>query len=100
MDNVIEEIKLNKEIFINKLNNIFNEANLFQSYGKIDYMTKNHPFASYLTNQNNISMFNNGTIHLNLTLPTELDENAIIKNKELFIKKHMKLIKLIQWMEP
>jgi len=100
LDNVIEEIKLNKEIFINKLNNIFNEANLFQSYGKIDYMTKNHPFASYLTNQNNISMFNNGTIHLNLTLPTELDENAIIKNKELFIKKHMKLIKLIQWMEP
>jgi hypothetical protein len=100
LDNIIKEVESNKKIFIQKLNNIFQEEKIYEQYGKINYMTTNHPFAIVLTNPNNFSMFNNGTIHLNLTLPTKLDSNSMIKNKDLFIKQHKKLIKIIQWLEP
>lgn len=100
LDKVLEEININKNIFIQKLNKIFQEEQLFTEFGKITYMKDNYPFASFLTNINNISMFNNGTIHLNLTLPTELDDNCAILDKQLFVSQHKKLIKLIQWMEP
>ncbi len=100
LEKVINELSTNKKIFLEKLNQILLEENIYQEFGKVQFMNGNHPFAIYLTNQNNISMFNNGTIHLNLTLPSELDSNSMISNKELFISQHKKLIKLIQWLEP
>jgi hypothetical protein len=53
-----------------------------------------------MTNLKNVSIFNNGTLHYNITLPTELDENLKIKNMNKFIKENSRAIKLIQWMEP
>jgi hypothetical protein len=97
---ILDEVELNKKIFIKKLNKQFEENKIFESYGKIKIMEQNYPFAKYLTNLNNIGMFNNGTIHFNITLPTKLDLNSKIKNKEKFIKKHKNAIKIIQWLEP
>ena len=47
-----------------------------------------------------MSMFNNGTLHYNITLPTQLNENKLIKDKDKFYKDHQLAIKIIQWFEP
>jgi hypothetical protein len=87
-------------MFINNLQ-IFQEQNKFYlEYGKINFMKQNNPVAVYMTNKNNIAMFNNGTLHYNITLPTELNEKKKIKNMEYFKFIHKKAIKIIQWFEP
>ena len=102
LNDVMNELNNNKYNFLNQLNMTL-DNDIFQNmnqYGKIKIMEQNYPFASYLTNFKNITMFNNGTLHYNITLPTELDNNIKIKNMAQFIKDHSKAIKIIQWMEP
>jgi len=98
--NVIKELNTNKHLFISKINNIFESEQIFKEYGKINFMKKNHPFAIYMTNLNNVNMFNNGTLHFNITLPTKLDSSGNIENKQNFIQIHKEAIKIIQWLEP
>lgn len=100
LSSVINELKNSKKEFIDNLNKIFEKYNFFKSYGKLKIMENNHPFSIYNTNLNNISMFNNGTLHYNITLPTELNEFKKIKFKNKFIEDHKKAIKIIQWFEP
>jgi len=97
---VLEEHETTRKKIIDNLNNIFIENNIFSEYGRIDFMKKNHPFAVHLTNINNVAMFNNGTIHINITLPTKLDKNCKIENKLDFIEKHKNFIRLVQYLEP
>ena len=100
LTNVFNELSKTKNEFIENLNKSFKELHIFEDNGKIDFMKLNHPFAMYMTNLDNIAMFNNGTLHYNLTLPTNLDENGNILDKKKFINDHSKGIKIIQWMEP
>jgi hypothetical protein len=100
VDNVIDEYKKHKFELITNLQNIFNQYDIFTDYGKIGFMKKNHPFAVHLTNLNNVGIFNNGTIHFNITLPTILDTNGLITNKDKFVDIHKNYIKLIQFFEP
>ncbi len=100
LSEILKEVEINKRIFMVKLNRLVEKNKIFSEYGKIKIMEQNHAFGKYLTNMDNIGMFNNGTIHLNITLPTKLNEDAKIKNKEKFISKHKNAIKLIQWLEP
>jgi len=97
---VLEEHATSRKNLIDNLNKVFVENNIYQEYGRIDFMKKNHPFAVHLTNMNNVAMFNNGTIHINITLPTKLDKNSKIQNKLDFIEKHRNFIRLIQYLEP
>jgi len=97
---VIEEYKQIKKNFISNLRSVFRENKIFPEYGEIGFQKDNHQFAIYLTNQNNIGIFNNGTLHFNITLPTKLSEDGWISNKAEFIKNHKNYIKLIQFMEP
>jgi len=97
---VLDEHLSSRNNLIENLNKVFIENNIFQEYGRIDFMKKNHPFAVHLTNINNVAMFNNGTIHINITLPTKLDKNCHIENKMEFIEKHRNFIRLIQYVEP
>ena len=97
---VLEEHLLSRNNLIENINNVFIQNDIFQEYGRIDFMKKNHPFAVYLTNINNVAMFNNGTIHINITLPTKLDVNCKIENKIEFIDKHRNFIRLVQYIEP
>jgi hypothetical protein len=96
----MNEYKQSKNDFINNLRNVFSENNVFAEYGEIGFIKGNHPFAIYLTNFNNIGIFNNGTLHFNITLPTQLGEDEKIADKLEFIKIHKNYIKLIQFMEP
>ena len=97
---VLEEHATSRNNLIENLNKVFIENNIFQEYGRINFMKKNHPFAVHLTNINNVAMFNNGTIHINITLPTKLDKNCKIENKIEFIDKHRNFIRLVQYLEP
>lgn len=92
--NIILELINYKNTFLNKLNNFFQQKNI-----KIIYPEYNYGLVNFITNKNNITSFNNGTYHINITLPTQLDENGKIKDFDKFIINHKKLIHLIQWME-
>jgi hypothetical protein len=96
----LEEYKQSKKDFIENLQSVFSENNVFPEYGKIGFIKANHPFAIYLTNFHNIGIFNNGTLHFNITLPTKLGEDGKIADRTEFIKIHRNYIKLIQFMEP
>jgi hypothetical protein len=96
---VISELKEIEDEFITALNALPKEG-IFKTYGPFKLAQQNYPFASYLTNIKNNAMFNNGTIHLNITLPTRLNENAEIADMPLFIKQHQKYARAIQWLSP
>ena len=100
INDVISELIKSKSIFLNKLQKIFKDHDIFKEYGQINFCSKNYPFVSFMTNLNNCSIFNNMTYHFNFTLPTKLDNNGIIDNFDLFTKQHKNAIHLIQWIEP
>jgi hypothetical protein len=97
---MINELELYKKDFIESIQKYQEKTNLFLEFGKIKIMEKNYPFAIHMTNLNNIGIFNNGTLHYNLTLPTELDNNMLVKNPVKFKKEHKEAIKIIQLFEP
>jgi hypothetical protein len=100
LPNVINELNNFKLAFIKNLHSFQINTDLFKNYGMLKFMDRNHPFAVYLTNLNNISMFNNGTLHYNITLPTYLDNNKLIKDNIKFVNDHKRAIRIIQWLEP
>ena len=100
LEDILDELDFIKELFVDNLNNLFKKLNIFQNYGSVNIMKKNYPFASYLTNVNNVNTFNNGTLHYNITLPTKLNKYGKIEDYPRFIKDHSKAIKIIQWVEP
>jgi len=100
----VEDVILNlfeaKFYFITRLRKIFANHNIFAEYGEINFCSNNYPFVSFMTNLNNCSIFNNMTYHLNLTLPTKLNDKAYIEDYKTFTLKHKNAIHLIQWIEP
>lgn len=67
---------------------------------EIHYPLKNHGFATFLTNRKNLAIFNNGTYHINLTLPTLLTEDRRIADWNLFVQQHRAVARMFQWLEP
>lgn len=61
---------------------------------------RNHGFAVFATNRNNVAIFNNGTFHLNLTAPTCLDKNGRIGDWSTFRAIHQRAARLFQWLSP
>jgi hypothetical protein len=102
IDKVIKEIKHIEYTFEKELNITLQDVSntWFGINGPLKITHNNWPFASYLTNMNNYAMFNNGTIHINITLPTML--NSIGRPLDMidFIAKHKIFIRIIQWIEP
>jgi hypothetical protein len=96
---VIEELGQIEKDFMRALNSLPREG-LFKLYAPFQIAQKNYPFASYLTNLKNNAMFNNGTIHINITLPTKLDAAAKIADMETFKAKHQNLARILQWVSP
>lgn len=98
---VLNELKQIEDRFVKELNHACTlYKGSFFEYGPFCIQKRNFPFVSYLTNLQNISMFNNGTIHLNLTMPTQLDSSGAILHRPLFIKQHQAFARLCQWMSP
>lgn len=99
VSNVINELISIERDFMRALNSLPREG-LFKLYAPFQIAQKNHPFASYITNLKNNAMFNNGTIHINITLPTKLNEDAQIADFEEFKTKHQNLARVLQWISP
>lgn len=88
-----EELKATKQLFIDKLN----ESSVFD--GKLNFPTYNIGLNMFMSNQENIVLFNNGTYHFHLTLPT-LTHNSRIIDYKGFDATHSNAIYLLQWFEP
>jgi hypothetical protein len=99
VQDVINELITVENSFIRDLNALPSEG-IIKTYGPFQLAQRNYPFASYLTNLKNNAMFNNGTIHVNITLPTQLDKNAEIADFNLFKKQHQNYARAFQWISP
>jgi hypothetical protein len=96
---VVDELIIIERDFMRAFNSLPREG-ILKSYGPFRIAQQNYPFASYLTNLKNNAMFNNGTVHINITLPTKLNEKAEIADFELFTKQHQNFARAIQWLSP
>ena len=105
VDCVIGELVKAKADLLASINDYLIRTKLHRDKGVLMYPTVNPGFAVYHSNPKNITMFNNGTYHINITLPTMLgppDANGIprILDPRGFREKHKIFIRLIQWLEP
>jgi hypothetical protein len=100
VDDVVGELTANKNNLINEIRKVFDEENIFKKYGDIHFQDNNYGIVSFMSNINNVSVCNNGTYHVNITLPTKLDNNCFIDDFDLFKKTHANAIRAIQWFEP
>lgn len=88
-----DEIAATKKLFIDKLN----ESKVFPEH--LHFPDYNTGLNMFMSNQENVVLFNNGTYHFHLTLPT-LTENSRIIDYPAFDAKHANAIYLLQWFEP
>jgi hypothetical protein len=103
--NVISELICSKKELLESINEYIRTSGVFKDKGLLMYPELNPGFAIYHSNPKNVTMFNNGTYHINITLPTMLgskDINGIprIVDVKTFREKHKIFIRLIQWLEP
>ena len=87
------ELKATKKLFLTKLN----EAKILP--GNLTYPEYNIGINMFMSNQKNLVLFNNGTFHFHITLPT-LTEDSRIVDYTAFDITHHKAIYLLQWFEP
>lgn len=88
-----EELKATKKLFIDKLN----ESAVLKE--KLTFPKYNIGLNMFISNQENLVLFNNGTYHFHITLPT-LTENSRIVDYPEFDRIHVNAIYLLQWFEP
>lgn len=100
VSSVLSEFSSQRSQFETNLKQAWNEIPALASYGDIKWTSGNHGFAIMATNPKNLAIFNNGTYHINITLPTELDENGKIKDWNYFVRIHKAFIRYVQWLEP
>ena len=87
------ELKTTKKLFLDKLN----ESSVFTE--KLKFPDYNIGINKFMSNQENLVLFNNGTYHFHITLPT-LTENSRIVDYTQFDATHSNAIYLLQWFEP
>jgi hypothetical protein len=102
MEDVVEELGVHKDTWLSAFREgvaaLPDREEALRS--SVDYVHKNHGFATFLTNRTEVAAFNNGTYHVNLTLPTRLDGEARIADEGLFVEQHRRLARLFQWISP
>jgi hypothetical protein len=97
---VIQELMSAEERFVAELQKLPKQG-LLAGYGPLRLSAPTNPgWATYLTNGRAVSMFNNGTIHVNVTLPTRLGYNRQPLWFSDFVERHRRLARLVQWLEP
>lgn len=98
---VLHELISNKIEFITRLNTVLSSHKTHLApHLPLTLAKDNYPFARHLTNPANYSMFNNSTLHINITLPTQLDGSGQIADQIQFTNDHRNFIRILQWMEP
>jgi hypothetical protein len=104
--NVVKELVTYKASFLAQVNRFLIEKRRHRDKGLLMFPPRNPGFAVFFSNPANVSMFNNGTYHINITLPSMLapsvatNELAPLAFPELFKQQHRQCIRMIQWLEP
>ncbi|WP_269224462.1 hypothetical protein [Flavobacterium sp. IMCC34518] len=88
-----DELKATKKLFLDTIN----ESAVIKE--KLNFPEYNNGLNMFMTNQENLVLFNNGTYHFHLTLPTITEHSRIVDYKD-FEEKHANAIYLLQWFEP
>ncbi|MFH6937708.1 hypothetical protein [Flavobacterium sp. FlaQc-30] len=88
-----KELKATKKLFIDKIN----ESRILN--GKLNFPDYNNGLNMFMTNQENLVLFNNGTYHFHITLPSLTEDSRIVDYND-FEKTHSNAIYLLQWFEP
>lgn len=96
----IDELQRLSAAWIQNANNTFRQEGILLEHLPLRWATANHGLAVMWTNLNNVSIFNNGTYHINLTAPTRLDHKGHIADMPAFISRHIRIIRFFQWIEP
>ncbi len=99
-EDVVDELHRLCYGFISEANAALEAAKIMTEHLPLRWATDNHGLAIMWTNPNNVAIFNNGTYHINLTAPTRLDSNGMILDRTNFIRRHKKIIRFFQWIEP
>jgi hypothetical protein len=94
IQNIIQELKDKNANFIEKFNN-----NVDFNF-RVDNVKFNYGFVNFYSNPNNTGLFNNGTYHFNITLPTKLNKNTELFHEKDFLNIHCNVGKIIQWFSP
>jgi hypothetical protein len=102
LQSVLNELKDVEKRFVDELAKLPKQGLLIAYNPLLLTSPSNPPFATYYTNPKNISMFNNGTFHINITLPTRLGfwNPKEPSNWPIFEEKHRRFARCIQWIEP
>lgn len=97
---VMAELRATEERFVAELARL-PRTGVLAAYAPLRLSAPANPgWATYLTNPRAVSMFNNGTFHVNVTLPTRLGWNRRPWSFSDFTEKHRRLARLVQWLEP
>ena len=88
-----DELKATKKLFLDTIN----ESAVIKE--KLNFPDYNNGLNMFMTNQENLVLFNNGTYHFHITLPTITENSRIVDYKD-FEEKHANAIYLLQWFEP
>lgn len=107
VDQCVNELIDTKKNWLDKTNEFMasisgdlTTTNTANSLPRLNFPLINYGIVQFRTNPYHVNMFNNGTYHINITLPTKLDSNNNIADPEKFRLDHSKAIKIIQWFEP
>jgi hypothetical protein len=96
VDQCVNELIQLKQEFQNHVFPFFEKKKL----GAVQFPDHNYGLVTFLsTFKKNLLVCNNGTHHVNITLPTLLQDGKII-NKDAFAKQHLTFIQCIQMIEP
>jgi hypothetical protein len=88
-----KELNATKKLFLDKIN----ESSVLD--GKLNFPDYNNGLNMFMTNQEKLVLFNNGTYHFHITLPSLTEDSRIVDYNE-FEKTHGNAIYLLQWFEP
>ena len=97
----VKQLANYKHIFLQEVNRVFSKHGVLSNYydKELKYPI-NYGFVNYVTNPRNISICNNSTYHINITLPTKLNSYGKIQDINTFTYIHSNAINAIQWIEP
>ena len=96
VSNCVNELVTLKQSFLSEVSPYFEKWGI----GSISFPSHNYGLATFLsTNTKNLGVCNNATYHINMTLPT-LIQNGCIVDKPAFIQQHLEFVRCIQMVEP
>lgn len=103
----IKELVDYKRRFLQKINAFLKEKKRWRDKGLLEWPRRNPGWAVFFSNPRNVAMFNNGTYHINITIPsllgakdTDSELPPPLLYPDIFRQQHKKAILLYQWLEP